>query len=253
MLDEITYQMLSEMEEVFKQFEIEYYLVGAFARDVQFQSKNSNTDLRKTNDIDLAVCINDEESYYKVMESLIATGKFKRDTKEVIKLYYHLGREVDLIPFGKIENSEREVHLTKPKAFTLQMPGFTETFPFIEHIESGNKILNICPVEGLIMLKLISWHDRPQRTKDLTDIDSIIDAYFDWNSDDIYAKYNDVFPLYDTNDLLYYTTSISAHIIGIKIKTMLSNSEELYERILKILSKRENPRWLAIINGLKNE
>ena len=33
-------EMLHEMENVFNKFGVEYYLVGAFARDVQFQTKN---------------------------------------------------------------------------------------------------------------------------------------------------------------------------------------------------------------------
>ena len=111
-LDPNTIEMLHEMETVFKKFDIEYYLAGAFARDIQFQTKNSEIFIRKTDDIDLAVCISHEEKYNEVMEALVATGSFTRDEKEIIKLHYRLGKEVDLIPFGEIENAERVVHLT---------------------------------------------------------------------------------------------------------------------------------------------
>jgi predicted nucleotidyltransferase len=250
-LDPNTIEMLHEMETVFKKFDIEYYLAGAFARDVQFQTKNSEIFIRKTDDIDLAVCISHEEKYNEVMEALVATGSFTRDEKEIIKLHYRLGKEVDLIPFGEIENAERVVHLTKPKAFTLQMPGFAEAFPFIEVIKSGDLILNTCPVEGLVMLKLISWDDRPHRTHDLNDIDNIVDAYFDWNSDEIYSDQFDIMEIYDTSDSHFYLPKVSAHIIGRKMKPMLANSPDLLSRVLSILEKKENPRWTALQNGLK--
>lgn len=76
-LDVDTIEMLHEMEIVFQKFGIEYYLAGAFARDIQFQTKNPESFLRKTNDIDLAICISHEEQYNEVMAALVATGLFR--------------------------------------------------------------------------------------------------------------------------------------------------------------------------------
>lgn len=250
-LDPLAIKMLHEMEVIFGKFGIEYYLAGAFARDVQFQRKNPESFIRKTDDIDLAVCISHEEKYNEVMDELVATGSFTRDEKEIIKLHYRLGKEVDLIPFGKIESAERVVHLTKPKAFTLQMPGFAEAFPFIEIIRSGNLVLNTCPVEGLVMLKLISWDDRPQRTHDLDDIDNIVDAYFDWNADEVYEFHHDIFDKYEETKAAMWQPVIGAHIIGRKMKPILASSPDLLARVLAILEKKENPRWEALKNGLK--
>jgi len=249
-LDPNIITMLTEMEAVFRKFDIDYYLAGAFARDVQFQIKQPDSNFRKTDDVDLAVCISHEDRYNEVMDALAVTGSFVRDEKEIIKLHYRLGIEVDLIPFGEIEDETRTVKLTKPKAFTLQMPGFAEAAAFTEEIKSGNLTLNTCPIEGLVMLKLISWDDRPHRTHDLTDIDNIIDAYFDWNSDEIYSSHFEVMEKYDTNDSHFYLRKISAHIIGLKMKSLLANSLELFERVKAILKKKQNPRWEALINGL---
>ena len=112
-------EMLHEMENVFNKFGVEYYLVGAFARDVQFQTKNPESFIRKTNDIDLAISIINEHEYNAIIEALVATNSFTRDEKEIIKLHYKLGIEVDLIPFGKIEEHNREIKLKKPKAAFL--------------------------------------------------------------------------------------------------------------------------------------
>jgi predicted nucleotidyltransferase len=249
-LDAITIRMLHEMQAVFRELDIEYYIAGAFARDVQFQTKNSETFARRTNDIDLAVYVSNEVKYNALIEALVATGSFKRDRDEIIKLYYKLGNEVDLIPFGEIEDSKRVVRLTQPKVFILQMPGFAEAFPFIETVKSGDLLLNVCPVEGLIMLKLVSWDDRPGRTHDLEDIQTIIDAYFDWNADEIYQLHNDIFDQYDNAESDIWQSVIAAHIIGRKMKPMLEVATDLRESILKLLQTRHDPRWAAMRNGL---
>ena len=243
-------EMLHEMENVFNKFGVEYYLVGAFARDVQFQTKNPESFIRKTNDIDLAISISNEHEYNAIIEALVATSSFTRDEKEIIKLHYKLGIEVDLIPFGEIEDQNREIKLKKPKAFTLQMPGFAEAFPFIEIIKLGDLAINTCPIDGLVMLKLISWDDRPHRTKDIDDIEKIIKAYFDWNTDEIYETYFDVMEIYDTNDVYLYLPKVSAHIIGRKMQRLLENSPELKARVINILSKRQDQLWDAIKKGL---
>lgn len=249
-LDPAIIKMLAEMEAVFVKFDIDYYIVGAFARDIQFQTKQPDSNFRKTNDVDLAVCISHEDRYNEVMDALVATGSFVRDEIEIIKLHYHLGIEVDLIPFGEIEDEKRDVKLTKPKVFTLQMPGFREAASFTEEIKSGNLILKTCPIEGLVMLKLISWDDKPKRTHDLTDIDNIIDAYFDWNSDEVYEFHNDIFNNYDGVEPGTWEKVISAHVIGRKMKPLLADSKSLFDRINQILEKRQNPKWRALQNGL---
>jgi len=197
----------------------------------------------------LAICISHEDRYNEIMDALVATGSFSRNQKETIKLHYRLGIEVDIIPFGGIEDENRVVRLTKPIAFSLQMPGFAEAAAYIEEIKSGNLILKTCSVEGIVMLKLISYNDRPQRTHDLTDIDNIIDAYFYWNSDDVYANHFEIMEIYETDDSLYLP-KISAHVIGRKIKLLLDNSPDVYHRVLDILANSPNPRWEAIKNGL---
>lgn len=249
-LDPITAQILFEIEDVFRSFGVEYYMVGAFARDVQFQTKHPETFGRKTNDIDLAVCISSEDKYNALLEALVATGSFARDKNEIIKLHYKFGNEIDLIPFGEVEDNKRVVHLTSPKAFILHMPGLSEVFPFTERVKSGNQYLNVCPVEGLIMLKFLSWDDKPHRTHDLEDINMIIEAYFDWNADEVYQLHNDIFDQYDKVDPTIWQAVIAAHIIGRKIKPMLENAPDLRKRILTILDKKEDPRWAGIRNGL---
>ena len=244
-------KMLKQLEQLFSKFGIDYFIVGAFARDLHFENYNDKTILRKTSDIDIAICLSDESQFRLIVKALEETGDFKQNEKEPIKLEYKHGIEVDLLPFGGIENEHRETKLINPKVFIINVPGFAEAAAFTVEIKSDEITLNTCSIEGLILLKLISWDDRNQRTQDLTDIDNIIDACENWLIDEIFETQYDLFDKYDVEDLKFYLKMITAHVVGRKMKLVLANSKELYERVINILSKKENPRWVALMNGLQ--
>jgi len=104
-------------------------------------------------------------------------------------------------------------------------------------------------MEGIIMLKLLANDDRPQRTKDISDIEHIIQSYFDLYDGDIYEHHFDVMEMYDTDGHAYIQL-VCARVIGHKMHLMLKNSPKLPERISRILTKRPIPRWSAMLDGL---
>lgn len=235
------------MEPVLSTFGIDYYLVGAVARDIQLGPDAEST--RKTEDIDIAVLTNDEDRFYELKEALIATGKFESHPNEAINLYYKKAIEVGLLPFGEIESAKREIRLSKPKLFVLNMPGFMEAFSSVERIATTDGfMLNVCSIEGLIMLKLISNDDRPDRTKDIKGIEHFIGVYFELNDDEIYTGYFDVMDLYDTMNRDYLAL-ISARIIGRKLNALL-HASDLRDRVIGILKRRPTEQWIAMLDGL---
>ncbi|CAN5917375.1 hypothetical protein BH11BAC7_BH11BAC7_15030 [soil metagenome] len=248
-LTESILSMLGEIETVFKKNGVDYYFAGAFARDLHFSAKRIDKQFRRTNDIDIAICLNDEGQFQKIVRDLTSTGSFVQIDNEPIKFIFKSQIEIDLIPFGKIETENRETVLTKPMAFVLQMPGFSEAYQFIEELKINGLVMKTCPLEGLVLLKLISHNDRSHRTKDITDIENIIDVYFDWNSEEIFSNHNDLFEEYDVKDLDFYLPMIAAHVIGRKMNKILENSTGLRKRIISILKKRDDPRWKAMKNA----
>lgn len=243
--------MLKAMENIFREFGVDFYLVGAAARDIHLSKKEELASMRKTEDIDLAVMIDDEDQFYAIKDALIATGEFSAHETEAIKIFYKGGIEVDLLPFGGIENEGREIRLHKPKLFTMDIPGFMEVYPFIEKITAGESSLNVCPLEGLIILKLIANDDNPSRTKDITDIEHFIEVYFDLNSNEIYTEFLDVMDLYNTGSSIYLPL-VSARVAGRKIKIILGSHAEIMERIKTILAKRPVAVWQAMLDGLND-
>ena len=244
-------EMLIDLEMVFSKFDIDFYLVGAVARDIHLSTNKQLASARSTKDVDLAITISDGGQYNQVKAALVETGLFEAHETEAIKLMYKKCIEVDLLPFGDIEQPNRNVTLTDP-TFVLNMPGFTEIYPFAKDFDFGNgQIIKVCTMEGIVLLKLIANNDRPQRTKDITDIEHIIQSYFELYDDDIYIAHFEIMELYDTNDVDYIQL-VCARLIGRKIKAILKDSPELEQRVIAILAKRETARWQAMLEGLQD-
>jgi predicted nucleotidyltransferase len=241
--------MLKEMENVFQQHDVDFYIVGAVARDIQLASKPGYGAIRATEDVDLAILLASEEQFYQVKEALLATGSFEAHPAEPTKLLYQRAIEVDLLPFGAIENDQRETRINKPKVFIMDMPGFQEAYSSVIPVLLDGISINVCSLEGIVLLKLIAYDDRPDRTKDISDIEHIIKVYFDLFDDTVYSEYFDVMELYDT-ETGNYLELVSARVIGRKIKDLLTNSPDVKNRMEIILNKRPTDIWQAILSGL---
>lgn len=242
-------EMLKDMEPVLTALEIDYYVVGAVARDIHLSADQNSAALRKTNDVDLAILVNDDVQFKQLKQGLEDTGHFEQHPTENIKLYYKQAIEVDLLPFGNIEQEDRNVRLTDP-LFVLNVPGFREIYPSVEDIVVSDDLsIKVCTMEGIILLKLISNDDRPQRTKDITDIEHIIRVYFDLYNGSIYDEHFNTMDMYDTNENDYLQL-VCARVIGRKIKVLLTESADLMERVKGILAKRPTSWWNAMLNGM---
>lgn len=247
-VDPLLKEILGHVNRAAMPLGIDFYVAGAVARDYHLSKMPDYIPSRRTGDLDVAVMVADEEQFIQLKKALIDTSFFQ-EHKEPIKLIYKDAIELDLLPFGEIEETGI-TRLTKPKTFMLDMPGFTLLNEFTEIVQWDEELkAKICALEGIILLKLIAYNDKPHRTKDLTDIQQIIKHYFDISSDDIYENHFDLMELYDPNDR-DYIPKVCAHVIGRKLKVMLSTDSKLNERIQGILKNIEQNFWDNILKGL---
>jgi predicted nucleotidyltransferase len=226
--------------------------VGALARDIRLSAHEDYAAKRRTKDVDIAVLLDDEDQFYAIKDALIATGNFQQSTVKDIKLYYKESIEVDLLPFGGIETEERRLELSHRAILSMDMSGFREVHPFVETITIGKAlVLDVCSLEGLVILKLIANDDNSGRTKDITDIEHFIQVYFDLNSDEIFTDYREVMDLYDT-DTREYLPLVSARVIGRKMRDILTGHDVTTEHIKTILSNRPVAAWQAMLDGMND-
>lgn len=67
-------EMLAALEIVLRRLGIDFYIVGAVARDIQLSINPAFSAGRKTKDVDVAILVADEDQFYTVKQGLLATG-----------------------------------------------------------------------------------------------------------------------------------------------------------------------------------
>jgi predicted nucleotidyltransferase len=225
--------MLSALERGFQQFAIDFYLVGAVARDVWMQGIHKLTAGRTTKDIDFAVLINDKGVYEALKEYLIKEEGFQPYSGNAFVLLWKNGMQVDLLPFGGIEDEEGRVTVEGTGFTSVHVPGFSEVYeeglPELELNEVHR--FKFCTLPGIVVLKLIAWHDRPEaRRSDIKDISNILHHFFDMYDNEIFDNHYDLFEGEKT-DLKH----IAATVMGREMKKIAQRNEKLYDRIQEIL------------------
>lgn len=222
------------IDEVLTKHGVPYYLIGASAIALEML-KYGIKPARGTKDIDFALMISSVEEYNIILKSLIEHGFVKVAAPWTIR-HPDYKIVIDLLPFGQIEGNISG-HF-KDKDIDLHILGFAEVLEDSTNIQIEEKIAKIPSLHGMVILKLISWSDRPEdRKNDLYDILLILDKYFDMFDDEIYEFHSDLFGE-DTDNL----TLISARVLGRKAAQILLKSDKLKKRILNVLTENiENP------------
>lgn len=90
---------------------IDFYLIGAIARDVWLTALHNIEPNRITRDLDLAVLLTDQEQYQQLRDRLIGTGRFVARRDNAYTLLFEDGRPVDLLPFGAL-SMEQSISVT---------------------------------------------------------------------------------------------------------------------------------------------
>ncbi|MEO6667874.1 MAG: hypothetical protein ABIN36_00275 [Ferruginibacter sp.] len=219
------------LEDAFGKLSIDFYLIGAIARDIWYAKGNANS--TATRDIDFAVFIADHEDYNKLKEYLVQQKNFVESNTNAFTIISPEGLVVDVLPFGEIE-IDNKINMSGEGLTSIKVNGFQEVYNSgTEIIEFGNgHAFSVATLSSIVLLKLISFDDRPeQRLKDPGDIASIIQNYFDLKSDTIYANHADLF-----ENENFTLQKAAARVIGRGIKNTVESNTVLKERIIRILA-----------------
>lgn len=219
------------LEKVFDDHGIEFYVFGALARDTWYTKES--IDSRTTRDVDFALYVFSQEQYEEIIAKLVEEHGFSGIKGIPFRLQTPFGYTIDLIPFGEISIDDAVL----PDK-NWDRPVFVNGFEEILHegiatveVEAENLTFKVATLPAIILLKLISYDDRPERrTQDPIDIADIIQHYFDIESMVIWEYHNDLFE----QDLAL--NEIAAVVIGREIKDILADNRALKERVLRILS-----------------
>lgn len=251
--DEVVIELLRVILPVLEAAGVDYFVVGAFARDAELLAKgHTDPPVRKTRDLDLAVMVGSIENYDALKMALAQLPGLEESQSEPFKFIFRQAYEVDLLPFGAIADEKGQVELKARQAFVLELPGIEEVYPFAETIETQEGLqLKVASLPGVILLKLIAWSDRPERQKDIRDIDHILNNFMNLHWDEISAEPDNLFELYE-DETTVYEQCVSARYIGRQIGHMLQGNTQLRKRILELLRESMKSSPMARLMSPQN-
>ena len=208
---------------------IEYYLIGAQARNYHLLESCIEPS-QGTMDIDFAVMLPEMESYDKMKNLLISKG-FRKVREPYRLIHDQSDTVIDLLPFGEIEE-EGTVKFTD-RITELSVIGMKEVNEYTIAVDLEGITIKVSPLEGIVILKLISYSEKPERRKDLDDISEILTNYFDINDTRFYEEHMDVLDELQDEDFILLA---GARLMGRDMKKILSVSEKLPKQIETIIN-----------------
>jgi len=216
------------IDEVMQELHIPYYLIGVSAIALQLLKEGIKPS-RGTKDIDFAVMISSLREYDAIRNALRIRG-FQAVAAPWTFYSVQFNVAIDLLPFGEIE--ENNTDNFNERYTDLHVLGFREVMEEAVPIEIEEKIANVPPLPGMVILKLIAWSDRPEeRENDLSDILRIIQHYYTLNWAEIVEKHFDTLE-HDPFDQLM----IAAEVLGRNSRLYLQKSEVISARVMHVLA-----------------
>ena len=214
-----------------KELSIPLYLIGAQARHFHWAEEGIKPG-RGTMEIDFAIMLPDMVVYDELIDKLITVG-FRKVTEPYRIIYDKTNTVVDLLPFGQVE--EKGTVIFTDRKTELSVIGFKEVLekPELKSFDEETEVL-VTPLAGLIILKLVSYYEKPERTRDLDDIHEIIVNYFDVNQNRFYENHDDMLEEFLGDNFIL---EAGAWLAGFDIGIVLNKNLQLKELILRILQR----------------
>jgi predicted nucleotidyltransferase len=226
--------MFLALESSLKSIGINFYLIGAIAKNVWMTGIHKQGPSKATKDFDIAILIATKKEFQSLKEHLVNVNKFEASSENAFTIVWKGKYVIDLMPFGEIENEEGRVIVDGKGFVNISVPGFYDIYKNelttlnVENVTS----FNICSLIDIVILKLFAWSDRPElREKDVTDIGEILYNYFEMYDEYIYENYAYLFDKFNSEDLKL----LAAYVVGVEIKIVLRNNNSLLEKIINIV------------------
>jgi predicted nucleotidyltransferase len=233
-------KIISDVSKVATALDIDFFIIGAAARDIWLHEQNHR--MRVTKDIDFAVSITETSKFYALKKGLCERFDYKEDGE--YSLIGANGEALDLVPYGEMRVNYSDVMAISPNEEGLKEVAELGLMPL--DLDNGFSI-KIATLAAIALLKLISWDDQKElRTKDAEDIDSIIKSYFDLHINEIFEVHYDVIP--DDPEQKDFNARIGASVLGRHIGKIVADKPTLKNQIIRILSNEiqvENTKGLA--------
>jgi predicted nucleotidyltransferase len=181
-----------------------YYLAGATARDLLLEHAHGINPGRDTRDLDLAVMVADWTGFEQLRQALLESEHFSPIGDLLQKLRFKDVYELDLIPFGAIEQDDRTIAWPPDGEMVMGVFGFREVYDSTLLVQlPGGEAMRVVSLAALAFLKLVAWEERRWRRPgtDAHDVSVILQHYLD--ADNLKRLYTEAEHLLDAPDFDY--------------------------------------------------
>lgn len=230
-IDKLDLEILKKIKEIADNLQIDFFIVGAYVRDLILNYIYGIEIYRATNDIDFAVRVATWEEYLLLVEQ-IEKMEFKK-SEMILHRYTYKGMIIDFIPFGDISSENDTVSWPEKDAKDMNVMGFDDAYLNTEKIliETDPDItVKAATVECLVMLKIFAWNDRAVdlRLKDAKDLYLIINSYLEaGNQERLFNEHTDIVEATEDYELS------GARLLGRDISNVASG--KVMKNILELL------------------
>ena len=233
--------------------EADFFLIGALAHDVLLEHIYGVEVPLTTGDVDVAVAVGSWQAYEDLRRRLVEEHGFE-EGPEKQRLRSPEGTPLDLVPFGGVEEEGGKARFPPEGSPELTVLGFEAAWEaalpvrFDEGPDSegpggeeavgkgvGGKgpVLRVASLEGLALLKLLSWNERPTgRARDAQDLCLLLQHFYDARRALITERHADLF---DTDS--FSKPKASARALGRELARLLR--DRALEKLLVDTLRRE--------------
>ena len=225
---------------------LEFFLMGAAARDIMLAHAHGIDVRRRTEDVDFAVMVKDWPQFESLRTNLILGGEFStRPDAAAHKLCHRKsGLPLDLVPFGGIERNDRTIAWPPDGGTVLGCLGMREAFAATQWVRLPEcSPIRVPSIAALTILKIAAWEDRKLSLpgKDAPDLILYLRSYMDCNNID---RVGDLHPdLFDAVD--YDHIEAGARLLARDMADLLD--EPAIALLLKIIAPEADERGTLLL------
>lgn len=226
--------LLKELNDFFGNINVDFYVIGATARDIILSNLHDLAPERKTDDLDIAIAITDWSQFQSIEESLPEINGFTKSKEQKQRFIYKGVYVIDIVPFGDVTEDDGNIYWPPDETIAMSVWGFPEMADSTIRVEIDEEFsIQIASLPGLFILKLVAWKDRHLLgSKDAYDMALLLTNYLDINTERAVDEHYD---LYETDE--FDQTIAGAQLMARDVKLLIRDNEKTLEYLREILAK----------------
>ena len=230
-------EILEKISAYFKEENIQFYIIGATARDIILSLHNEKAK-RATRDLDIAIAISDWSKYADVEKGILKIGGFTKDPQQKQRFLYNRTFQVDFIPFGDIKKQDDKIYWPPDESIAMTSLGFAEAQRNTYSVKIDDDFtIDVASLAGIFILKLFAWTDRNlTNNSDADDMGFIINNYLSIHENRAIADHYDEIYLEEEFEI----NIAGAKLLGMDIASILKSNPATKDKLIKLLKEELN-------------